>query len=266
MIVDFCAYLGHWPLYRLPVDNASELLRVMDRCSLDAAFVSLAEGAFLLNPGEANDRIADLVKAHPDRLLPVGTLDLTLPYWRDDVTNGLEQLKLGGFRLHPTYHGYTLDSEQVTELAALLAEYQRPLFVAAFIDEERFQHPALRVPRVRAADMIHLIRRAPKTTIVLNNLEFEEALLLLEEPDLSLDNVFIDVNALDKPFNGLALLSERVGSRRLIFGSQVPFLYPEAALALVQESGLPPEEIEAILARNWRTSDTFCRLITPDQG
>jgi predicted TIM-barrel fold metal-dependent hydrolase len=261
MIVDFCAYLGHWPLYQLPVSQAPELIRVMDRCGIDLAFVSLAEGAFLLDPREANERIAGLVSNHLDRLLPVGTVDLNAPQWRAELDDALERLKLAGFRLYPTYHHYPLDTEEVIVLATVLAEYRRPLFLAAFIDEERFQHPAIRVPKVRAVDLVHLIRHAPQTTIVLNNLEFEEVLMVLEEPGLSLDNVFIDTNALDKPFNGLSQLVERQGSQRLVFGSQVPFLYPEATLALIQAAGLPSKDIKAILEQNWRTSETFRGLV-----
>jgi predicted TIM-barrel fold metal-dependent hydrolase len=233
----------------------------MDRCGIDAAFVSLAEGVFLLDSREANERIKDLVAAHSDRLLPVGTVNVSTPYWRDDVADGIERLNLAGFRLHPAYHGYALKATEAVSMAAMLAEYHIPLFVAAFIDEERFQHPALRVPPVPLPDMVSLIRHAPHTTIVLNNLKIEEAMLLWGEPDLPLDNVFLDVNAMDVPFNGLAQLIERCGSEHLVYGSQVPFLYPEATLALVQECGIPQMGADNILEQSWRTNETFRRLV-----
>ncbi|MEA3336160.1 MAG: aminotransferase class III-fold pyridoxal phosphate-dependent enzyme [Chloroflexota bacterium] len=262
MIIDFCAYLGNWPLYQLPAGDAPALISVMDRCGIGAAFVSLAEGPFLLNPGEANERLVNMVAAHRDRLWPVGTADLNAPFWREDVVAGIERQKLAGFRAYPTYHRYALDSAEAVALAATLAEYQRPLFIAAFIDEERFQHPAIRVPPVRVPELAGLIRRVPQTTLVLNNLSVEEAAMLFDAPELSLENVFIDVNAMDKPFNGLAQLVEDYGAERLVFGSQVPFLYPEAALALVQESGISQEGVEAILAQNYHTSATINSLLS----
>jgi predicted TIM-barrel fold metal-dependent hydrolase len=261
VIVDFCAYLGHWPLYQLPISNATGLLQVMDRCGISAAWVSLVDGPFLLNPQEANERLSDLVAQHLDRLYPVGTINVNLSGWCDDVLDGIQRLKLAGFRLYPTYHDYALDSEEVIALATMLTEYQRPLFVAAFIDEERFQHPAIRVPPISLASMANLVHHVPQTTLVLNNLKVEEAMTLLERPDLLLDNVFLDVNAMDMPFNGLAQLIECHGSDHLVYGSQIPFLYPEATLALVQESGVPQSATDAILGQNWRTNDTFRRLI-----
>lgn len=261
MIVDFCTYLGNWPLYQLPISNAVELIQVMDRCGVGVAFVSLVDGAFLLNPREANERIRDLVAAHSERLLPVGTVNVNLPNWRDDVADGIKRLNLAGFRLHPTYHGYALDATEAVALAAMLAQYHCPLFVAAFIDEERFQHPAIRVSPVPLTEIASLIHQAPQTTIVLNNLKVEEAMTLLGKPELPLDNVFLDVNAMDIPFNGLAHLIECYGSEHLVYGSQVPFLYPEASLALVQECGIPHTAAEKILQQNWRTNETFRRFV-----
>ena len=69
------------------------------------------------------------------------------------------------------------------------------------------------------------------------------------------------MHALDKPFNGLAELARRGATRRLVFGSQVPFLYPEATLALVQEAGLAAAEVEAILEQNWRTNGVVSELV-----
>lgn len=260
MIIDFCAYLGNWPLYQLPASDGPALIRVMDRCGIGAAFVALAEGPLLLNPGEANERLVHMVAAHRDRLWPVGTVDLNTPFWREDVAVGIDRQKLAGFRLHPTYHSYALDSAEVLMLATILAEYQRPLFIAAFIDEERFQHPAMRVPPIRISELTALIRRAPHTTFVLNNLAVAEAITLFNAPELSLNNVFIDVNAMDKPFNGLAQLAADYGTERLVFGSQIPFLYPEATLALVQTCGIDQAEVEAILAQNYCTNETINSL------
>ena len=272
MIVDFCAYLGNWPLYPLPIRDAAGLVGVMDRCGIDAAFVSLVDGAFSLNPRDANERLESLVAEHAGRLLPVGTVDPTSPCWREDVIDGVEHLGLAGFRIHPTYQGYALDNSSISALTDTLAMVHRPLFIAAFIDEERFQHPAFRVPPVPLDQIAGLIRRVPETTIVLNNLTVEQATALLDMPGISLSNVFMDVNAMDKPFNGLAQLIQDYGSDRLVYGSQIPFLYPEAALALLQEATIPLDRghparpnthpsAEAILAQNWRASETLRELV-----
>jgi hypothetical protein len=134
-----------------------------------------------------------------------------------------------------------------------------PLFVALYVDEERFQHPAIRAPDVPVAEVVRFIRQAPATTVVLNSLKVEHALPLLEA-GLHLDRVYLDVNAMDMPFDGLRSLVETHGVDRLVFGTQMPFLYPEAALMVVEHSGLASVEIEAILERNWQASPVLAGL------
>jgi len=259
MIVDFCAYVGDWPTYELPYRTADGLLSLMNRCSIGAACVSLAGGMFSFDSREANERLVGAIDGHRDRLWPIGTLDPTVPTWREDLADGLGRLDLAGFRLHPTYHGYSLDAPDILDLAVLLADAGRPLFVALLVDEERFQHPAIRVPDVPIAEIVRLIRQAPATTIVLNSLKAEHALSLLEA-GLPLDRVYLDINHMDVPFDGLQVLVKTIGVNRLIFGSQMPFLYPEAALMVVEHSGLSEAEIEAILEHNWKASPVLAGL------
>jgi uncharacterized protein len=252
MLADLHAYLGHWPPYPLAASDARGLVHLMDRNGNHVAFVSNLEGLFALDAPASNERLARWVANERTRLLPVGTVNPTLANWRADVMADIARWHLAGIRLHPSHHGYSLDLDQVGELAGLLADRQLPLFIATFVDEERFQQPALRAPNVRIADIVALVRRAPRTTFVLNNLLPEEALVVLQAQDLALDNVAIDITAMDKPFDGLAQLLATVGSGRLVYGSQMPFLYPEASLALVRENGFAESDVRAILHDNWR--------------
>lgn len=259
MIVDFCAYLGDWPTYELPYRTADGLLALMDRCGIGAACVSLAGGMFRLDAREANQRLAREVEGHRDRLWPVGTLDPTVPTWREDLHDGLGALGLAGFRLHPTYQGYALDLPQVLELADILADAGRPLFVALHVDEERFQHPAMRVANVPLDAITRFIRLMPPVTLVLNNLKVEHALPLLAA-NLPLDRVYLDTNAMDMPFDGLRALVQAHGAGRLVFGSQMPFLYPEAALMVTGHAGLSDNDVDDILERNWQASPVLAAM------
>jgi predicted TIM-barrel fold metal-dependent hydrolase len=259
MIVDGCAYLGDWPTYELRYRDAAGLLRLMDRTGIDAACVSLAGGMFFYDARQANERLVREIEDRRDRLWPVGTLDLTVPTWREDLEDGLGRLGLAGYRLHPAYHGYAPDAPEAVALAEQLALAGRPLFLALYVDEERFQHAAIRVPEVTVAQITSLIERAPQTTIVLNGLRTAQARQLFEAK-IDLGRVYLDVNAMDQDFEGLLSLVRDHGIERLIFGSQIPFLYPEAARMVVEYSGLSEREIEAILEGNWRASPVLAGM------
>jgi hypothetical protein len=245
MIVDFCAYLGDWPTYELQYRDASGLLHLMDRTGIGAACVSLAGGMFYYDAREANERLVREIGEQRT--------------WREDLEDGLERLGLIGYRLHPAYHGYAPDAPEALELAEQLALAGRPLFLALYVDEERFQHAAIRVPEISVSGLVSLIRGAPQTTAVLNGLRTAQARQLLEA-GVDLGRVYLDVNAMDQDFEGLLSLARDHGVERLVYGSQMPFLYPEAARMVVEHSGLSAREIEAILEENWRASPvSFCQ-------
>ena len=263
MIGDFCTYLGYWPPYQLPYNDAVGLTHLLDRCGVDFAFVSALEGLFALDAGEANALLARQVAGHERRLRPVGALNPARPTWRRDLEEGCRRLGLAGYRLHPTYHGFRADGGEAIEAAREVGEAGLPLFVAAFVEEERFQHPAFAAAAVPREQLLALLQAAPQTTFVLNNLAPEDAIWLAEQAP-ALTNVVFDINAMDKPAEGLEVLVGRVGPHRLVFGSQAPFLCPEAALALVLTGGLNEAETEAVLRGNWQRHPVLRRAAGRD--
>jgi uncharacterized protein len=260
MIVDFCTYLGGWPPYPLTCSDGAGLLQLMDRTGIDVAFVSGLEGLFAFQASEANAALAGRVAGHERRLRAVGALNPARPTWRADLADGRQHLGFAGFRLHPAYHGYRIDGPEAVDVARTVGELGLPLFVATFVDEERFQHPALTAAAVPVAQILALLQSAPATTVVLNNLAPEEA-AWLEEQGTCPPDVWFDVNAMDKPGDGLAALVRAWGAGRLVFGSQAPFLYPESALALVLAGGLSGADSEAVLRGNWQRSEVLRRAV-----
>lgn len=259
MIVDWCAYVGEWPTYELRYRDAAGLIHLMDRCGVDAACVSLAGGVFRYDAREANERLSHEIAGYRDRLWPIGTVNPTVETWREDVDDGLERLGLAGFRIHPSHHRYALDAPEVQALAAYLARVGCPLFIALYVDEERLQHPAIRVPDVAVADVAALIARTPQTTFVLNALKTAHAIELYRA-GVDLSRVYMDVDAMDQDFEGLRRLVEQFGAGQLVYGSQMPFLYPEAAQWVVAYAGLAEASVEAIMERNWASSPVLSRL------
>ena len=78
----------------------------------------------------------------------------------------------------------------------MLAAAKRPLFVALSVDEERFQHPAIRVPDVRVDEIGAFVSQVPETTVVLNGFKTSQVPELFEMVG-NLDHVVLDTRLVE---------------------------------------------------------------------
>ena len=246
MIVDVNVSLSRWPFRRLAGDELPALIDKLRVCGVTQAWVGSFDGLFHKDIGGVNARLADACRESPaDLLLPFGTVNPTLPDWREDLRRCHEDYRMPGIRLHPNYHGYRLDDPVCGELLTLAAQRGLIVQLAVRVEDVRIQHPLMRVPDVDTKPLPDLVAARPDLRLVLLN-----ALQVLSGDTqtalVRAGQVYFEIATLEG-VGGISSLLTRVPIDRLLFGSHFPFFILESALLKLQESELTPTQMASVV-------------------
>lgn len=245
-IIDTNVSLFQWPFRRLPLDNSVSLVKKLHALGIAEAWAGSFEGVLQRDIAGVNARLAGECRKHR-MLTPVGSVNPTLPGWQDDLRRCIEEHGMRGIRLHPNYHGYTLDAPAFTRLLELATEAGRFVQIAVSMEDTRTQHEQLRVPDVNLAPLVRVLKGMPRARVQLLNYRPRPPLLnqLADLPGVYFETARIDgTDAVPKLVQG-------VPSGRVLFGTHSPFLIPEAALIRLHESDLLDKPtLRAVLSGN----------------
>lgn len=231
-IVDTNISLFHWPFRRLPLDETAALVGALQSLQVTQAWAGSFEGLLHRDLAGVNARLARACAEHP-LLVPIGSINVELPGWERDLERCIDEHDMPGVRVHPNYHGYTLDDPRFAELIERATQAGRFVQVAAALEDTRTQHPHLQVPDVDLAPLAAVLRRVSGARVQILNARLRGALLekLIETPGIWFDTARVEGT------HGVPQLVAQAGPARVMLGTHAPFLIPQAALIRVHESG-----------------------------
>jgi len=249
MIVDVHVSLSRWPFRRLPCDETPKLLAKLREMNVAQAWIGSFDGLFHKDIGGVNARLAEECgKCPPGLLVPFGSVNPTLPDWREDLRRCHEDYRMPGIRLHPGYHGYRLDDPVFAELLTLAERRSLIVQLAVRMEDLRMQHPLMRVHDVDVKPLPGLVAARPKLCLILLNALCTvrgDALRRLTDAG----NVYFEIAMLEG-VGGISKLLRSVPAGRILFGSHFPFFQLEAAVLKLRESDLASSDADAVSHKN----------------
>jgi predicted TIM-barrel fold metal-dependent hydrolase len=247
-LIDTHVYVGHWPLRRLPAESPAELVALLRRGNVTQAWAGSFDGLFHKDVQSVNSRLAKMCREEGGGLLlPIGTVNPTLPDWEEDVRRCHESFKMPGIRLHPAYHGYALDDPRFARLLALAAE--RGLFVqlVARLTNERRRFLTPRVTQVDLGPLAQIVSPVRELRLLIVGTKAAEMLRMKEV--LNRSSPYFDF-ARATDVESLGRLVKGVSVERIVYGSASPLMDVRPGSNVLQQAKLTAEEVHAISSGN----------------
>jgi len=270
-LIDTNAYLGHYAARRLHHNTPEGLLALMDRAGIAQACVSSAAAICYRNSHAGNEELWETLNAVPPspggrgaggeaqgapmksssggvgRLIPFAVLNPAYAAWDTDLRWCHDTMGAKGLRLYPSWHNYSLTDPCCHDLVEACASLNMVISIPQRVEDYRQRHWLLDTPDVSLADMTALIAAHPHAKFLVTNAAGVGSSDLVTKKDDLPPNYWVDVCRPDVVYTKEAeRLVEALGADRIVFGSGIPFNYPEPALVrmeVLQDLGYDVEKI-----------------------
>jgi predicted TIM-barrel fold metal-dependent hydrolase len=255
MIVDINAYLGHFAFRRLRHNTPESLLALMDSKGIDKAVVSSVGAIAYRNPQAGNEEMAAEIGGHRDRLIPFAVINPFYAGWQDDLKICHEEFGMTGLRLYPKWHNYQLRDPCCRELVNEATERGMTISIPVRVEDSRERSWLLDVPDVPLEEIVDLVKAHPKSHfILLNGAGYTGSPLGRKDNGLP-SNYAIELSRLTALLgNELGQLVTNLGGERVMFGTGMPFSYPDPALVkleVLEASEPDKEKVRSQNAARW---------------
>ncbi len=231
MIIDVNAYLGHYAFRRLRHNTAGSLLKLMDARKIDRAMVSSASAITYRNPQAGNEELDAEIRSHRDRLIPFAVINPSYAGWEDDLKICVHDFGVRGLRLYPKWHNYALSDASCLELVHAATERKLIVSIPIRVEDPRERSWLVDIPDLPFADVAALVKACPQSRfLILNGIGYRNSPLGLKASGLPA-NYAIEISRLTALLDTeIGVLMEALGAPRIVFGTGMPFSYPDPAL------------------------------------
>ncbi len=234
-MIDVNAYLGHFAFRQVRYNTADKLQALKDDKQIELALVSRAAAVTYRNAQSGNEELAAEIRRRRDRLLGAAVLNPAYAGWQEDLKICHQEFGMQALRLYPRWHNYKLTDKSCIEMVHAAAESGMVITIPIRVEDRRQQSWLVDVPNVDYNEIAALIRAVPRAQFILmNGSGFAGSVLGRKDNGLGA-NYAIEICLLTALLgNELAQLLGSLGEDRSVFGTGMPFHYPDPAIVKLE--------------------------------
>lgn len=229
--IDAHAHIGYYGGFFDVGITAEELVRSMEDYKFEKSVISSME----------NEKTKEAVEEYPDSLIGAVWVD---PKEGDaaveEVYDYVEGQQFKGIKLHPLMQSYVADAEIVHPIARAAGDLEAPLFVHS-------GHPPFSLPW----SIAQLAEKFPEVNVVMVHMGHGHGVYIKAALDMAerYENVYLETSGMPM-HTKIKEAFDRVGSDRVIFGTDIPFHHPTVEVQKCKVSGLTDEQLKKLFYLN----------------
>ena len=239
LVIDGHAHMGPYWNFRIPFNGPAGMIRSMDALGIDIACISphLSIGP---DAHRGNMAAIEAANSYPNRFVCAISVNPNYPGEVRTQIGLLSDPSVKAFKLHPSLHEYPADGDAYRIVYEAAARHRVPVMIHTWVGDQRCQ-PSM---------FSKLAKEFPETSFVLIHSggvekKIGEAIAVAKE----CENVYLDTTG-STTFRIVEKMVEEVGSDRILFGSDQPFIDPAAQVGKIVYAHIPEEDKVRILGLN----------------
>ena len=233
-IIDAHAFIGNWPFRRLRRNDAAGLVAMMDQFGIAKGCVASADAILYRDAHDGNKKLYDETRANADRFFLYATLNPAYAGWQRDLKECVD-FGFKALRLHPIYHGYTIESAECLAIVDAATEAGLPVSFQCRVEDLRQRHWMDVLDNLEPARVLALADLRPKTTFIL----LESILSWPRESDhwkrMHALPFYVEISRMTSVLGkDIETMVGALGPERVLLGTGFPFKTPSPAFLKLQ--------------------------------
>ncbi len=230
-MIDYNCFTGNWPFHKIRKNTFEDVKALHRKYSVEYGYISKIESIFYNDPYESELDLYNEIKGSGYK--QIMTINPTLDIAENIVKRAIKELNIKGVRIMPGFHGYSILSDCVKNITAILRENNLPLFINSHLEDERtsyLYHPV----GTPCDEIAKFITENKDIEIQLCTIGFYEV-IRIKDAILSCDKVYFDVSGFKDRLFSMPEIRKEGLSQRARFGSMAPLFCFEASYLIYNE-------------------------------
>lgn len=241
-IIDVHAHLGEYYNMHIPSPGADDMIKIMDRCGIDKAIISPIigiSGDFVMG----NDIMLEAVKTYRHRFYGACLVNGHYPKLSvEELERGFNDEKaVVMIKIHPLVTKCKLNDERMKSIYDYALKNKLPVLVHTWLDEDNYGNMDL---------FKEVAKEYPGINWIMGHSGGPYGSFKACQIAKELANISLDITLSMCPARQIEFFVKEVGSERVLFGTDNPFIDPRPQIGRVCLAEITQRDRENIFSAN----------------